>query len=65
MLEMKIEYCLQTPIDNLNLESDLFNSIDTLQELSPIEFKPYNKFESRIQLTWLPFQKFYYNMSTF
>jgi hypothetical protein len=58
--EMKIEYCLQTPIDNLNLESDLFNSIDTLQELSPIEFKPYNKFESRIQLTWLPFQKFYY-----
>ena len=58
--EMKIEYCLQTPIDNLNLESDIFNSTDSILELSPIEFKPYNKFESRIQLTWLPFQKFYY-----
>ena len=58
--EIKMEYCLQTPIDNLDLESDLFKSIDTLQELSPIEFEPYNKFESRIQLTWLPFQKFYY-----
>ena len=58
--EMKLEYCLQTPIDNLDLESDIFNSTDSILELAPLGFEPYRKFESRIQLTWLPFQKFYY-----
>ena len=58
--EMKLEYCLQTPIDNLDLESDIFNSTDSILELTPLGFEPYRKFESRIQLTWLPFQKFYY-----
>ena len=58
--EMKIEYCLQTPIDNLDLESDIFNSTDSILGLPPLAFEPYKKFESRIQLTWLPFQKYYY-----
>ena len=58
--EMKLEYCLQTPIDNLDLESDIFNSTDSILGLTPLGFEPYRKFESRIQLTWLPFQKFYY-----
>ena len=58
--EMKLEYCLQTPIDNLDLESDIFNSTDSILELTPLGFEPYRKFESRIQLTWLPFQNFYY-----
>tara|TARA_B110000027_G_scaffold54616_1_gene59353 strand:- start:2023 stop:4578 length:2556 start_codon:yes stop_codon:yes gene_type:complete len=58
--EMKLEYCLQTPIDNLDLESDIFNSTDSILELTPLGFEPYRKFESRVQLTWLPFQKFYY-----
>ena len=51
---MKLEYCLQTPIDNLDLESDIFNSTDSILELTPLGFEPYRKFESRIQLTWLP-----------
>ena len=58
--EMKLEYCLQTPIDNLDLESDIFSSTDSILGLTPLGFEPYRKFESRIQLTWLPFQKFYY-----
>ena len=58
--EMKIEYCLQTPIDNLDLESDIFNSTDSILGLPPLAFEPYKKFESRIQLTWLPFQKYYF-----
>jgi hypothetical protein len=58
--EMKIEYCLQTPIDNLDFESDVFNSTDSILELSPLAFEPYRKFESRIQLTWLPFQEYYF-----
>jgi hypothetical protein len=58
--EMKIDYCLQTPIDNLDFESDIFNSTDSILKLSPLAFEPYKKFESRIQLTWLPFQEYYF-----
>ena len=59
--EVKFQYTNQTPIDNLDLNSDLFTeSIDSILELSPIKFDTYRKSETRIQLTWLPFQKFYY-----
>ena len=59
--EVKFQYTNQTPIDNLDLNSDLFTeSIDSILELSPIKFDSYRKSETRIQLTWLPFQKFYY-----
>ena len=58
--EIKLMYCFQTPIDNLNLTSDWFTPLDSAAELTVISFEPYRKMESRIQLTWLPFQKFYY-----
>ena len=58
--EFKFVYCFQTPIDNLDLSSDWFTPIDSLAELAAIGFDPYRKMETRIQLTWLPFQKFYY-----
>ena len=53
-------YCFQTPIDNLDLSSDWFTPLDSAAELAAISFDPYKKMETRIQLTWLPFQKFYY-----
>ena len=59
--EVKFQYTNQIPIDNLDLNSDLFTeSIDSILELSPVKFDSYRKSETRIQLTWLPFQKFYY-----
>lgn len=65
--EFKFLYCRQDPITNLNLNDDLVSEFDSLYALeieTPdfdlIEFKPYNKIENRIQITWLPFQKFYY-----
>ena len=58
--EFKITYCFQTPIDNLDLSTDWFSPLDSAAKLNPVNFKPYTKFESRIQLTWLPFQKYYF-----
>ena len=58
--EFKLLYCYQTPIDNLDLSSDWFTPLDSAAELAAISFDPYRKMETRIQLTWLPFQKFYY-----
>ena len=58
--EWKISYCFQTPIDNLDLSTDWFSPLDSAASLVPVRFNPYTKFESRIQITWLPFQKYYY-----
>jgi len=58
--EWKISYCFQTPIDNLDLSTDWFSPLDSAASLAPIRFNPYTKLESRIQITWLPFQKYYY-----
>lgn len=58
--EWKISYCFQTPIDNLDLSTDWFSPLDSAARLVPVRFNPYTKFESRIQITWLPFQKYYY-----
>ncbi len=61
--EIKLLYCYQNPINNLNLEDDLINQTyqaDTILNLPEPDFEPYKKVESRIQLTWLPFQKYYY-----
>jgi hypothetical protein len=58
--EWKISYCFQTPIDNLDLSTDWFSPLDSAASLAPVRFNPYTKLESRIQITWLPFQKYYY-----
>ena len=61
--EIKFMYCYQNPINNLNLEDDLINQIyqqDTTLNLYTPVFEPYKKIEARIQLTWFPFQKYYY-----
>ncbi|MDA9893914.1 DUF5686 and carboxypeptidase regulatory-like domain-containing protein [bacterium] len=58
--EWKISYCFQTPIDNLDLSTDWFSPLDSAASLALIRFNPYTKLESRIQITWLPFQKYYY-----
>ena len=61
--EMKFLYCFQNPINNLNLDEDLINQTyleDTTLNLEMPNFEPYKKVETRIQLTWLPFQKYYY-----
>ena len=58
--EWKISYCFQTPIDNLDLSIDWFSPLDSAASLAPVRFNPYTKLESRIQITWLPFQKYYY-----
>ena len=58
--EWKISYCFQTPIDNLDLSTDRFSPLDSAASLAPVRFNPYTKLESRIQITWLPFQKYYY-----
>jgi hypothetical protein len=58
--EWKIFYCFQTPIDNLDLSTDWFSPLDSAASLAPVRFNPYTKLESRIQITWLPFQKYYY-----
>ena len=61
--EIKFLYCFQNPINNLNLEEDLINQTyqeDTTLNLEIPVFEPYKKTETRIQLTWLPFQKYYY-----
>ena len=61
--EIKFLYCDQNPINNLNLENDLIDQTyqeDTTLNLDVPNFDPYKKVETRIQLTWLPFQKYYY-----
>lgn len=58
--ECKLEFCQQNPIKNLNLENDIFYEYDSILEFAPVSFIPYRKLETRIQLTWLPFQKFYF-----
>ena len=58
--EWKIEVCQQNPIENLDLTTDVFYEYDSILEFAPVSFIPYRKLETRLQLTWLPFQKFYY-----
>ena len=58
--EIKMEFCYKSPIDNLDLSEDIIRDYDSIMNFSPLDFDPYTKFENRIQLTWLPFQKYYY-----
>ena len=60
--EFKFLYCNQSPLSLLDLSDDFFQPIDTLLSIPPTENfeEPYTKLETRLQLTWLPFQKFFY-----
>ena len=60
--EFKFLYCNQSPLSLLDLSDDIFQSVDTLLSIPPTENfeEPYTKLETRLQLTWLPFQKFFY-----
>ena len=60
--EFKALYCNQSPLTLLDLSDDIFSPIDSILDIPQTDNfeEPYTKLETRIQFTWLPFQKFYY-----
>ena len=56
--EVKLEYAVKSPLVGLDFADW---SMEVFGELNnPEEFTEYTKSEVRLQLTWIPFQKYYY-----
>ncbi len=56
--EIKLEYAIKSPLIGLDFADW---SMEVFGELNnPEDFTQYTKSEMRLQLTWVPFQKFYY-----